>query len=526
MSVGKVYLVGAGPGMPDLITLRGVKCLHEADVVIYDFLAANLLQHVPAGTETIYVGKKQGKHTVHQEAINQMLVDHAREGRAVVRLKGGDPFIFGRGGEEARVLAAHQIPFEVVPGVTAGVAAATFAGIPLTMRGYNTSVAFVTGHEDPTKLVSTIEWSKLAAGVGTLVIFMGVKNLADIVERLIVGGRDPQTPTAVVRWGATPSQFTVVGTLGTIVDRVRASGLKPPAVIIVGKVVELRDQINWFEEKPLFGKTVVVTRTRQQASDLVAKLSALGAECLECPTIQVVPPDDWLPLDRAIERLERYDWLVLTSVNGVNFFFERLFQQGRDVRSLGGVRTASIGPATARRLRDFGLKSDIIPESYVAESVIDAFQGEILDGKRILLPRAKEARPILPVELRKMGGHVDEIAAYQTQQVSEGMNRLIGRLEDHSVDLVTFTSSSTVKNFKAAVPPDRFDELMSGVKTACIGPITAETATQLGFNVDIEATEYTIPGLCEAVLAYYTNVSSISDETSAGSCGVEKGIGS
>ena len=513
MNRGKVYLVGAGPGMPDLITLRGVKCLREADVVIYDFLAANLLQHVPSGTETIYVGKKQGKHTVQQEAINRMLVDKAREGCTVVRLKGGDPFIFGRGGEEAKVLAAHGIPFEVVPGVTAGVAAAAFAGIPLTMRGYNTSVAFVTGHEDPTKLVSTIEWSKLATGVGTLVIFMGVKNLVDIVERLIAGGRDPGTPTAVIRWGATPLQFTVVGTLDTIVDQVRGAGLKPPAVIVVGKVVELRKQINWFEAKPLFGKVVVVTRTRQQASDLVARLSSLGAECLECPTIRVVPPDDWVPLDQAIGRLETYDWLVLTSVNGVNFFFERLFQQGRDVRALSGVRIATIGPATARRLRDFGFKSDIVPESYVAESVIDAFKDEAVRGKRVLLPRAKEARPVLPVEIRKMGAHVDEIAAYQTEPVSEGMDNLIGRLEDHRVDMVTFTSSSTVKNFKAALPPERFEELMSGIKTACIGPITSKTAKELGFMVDIEATEYTIPGLCEAILAYYSDVSTSGEKT-------------
>jgi len=481
MNLGKVYLVGAGPGMPDLITLRGVKCLQEADVVIYDFLAANLLQHVPVGTETIYVGKKEGKHTVHQEKINQMLVEKAREGHTVVRLKGGDPFIFGRGGEEARVLATQNIPFEVVPGVTSGVAAAAFAGIPLTLRGYNTSVAFVTGHEDPTKLESTIEWSKLATGVGTLVIFMGVKNLADIVDRLMAGGRDPKTPTAVVRWGATPLQTTLVGRLDTIVAQVEKAGLKPPAVIVVGKVVELRKEINWFEEKPLFGKTVVVTRTRQQASELVARLSALGAECLECPTIRVVPPDDWSPLDQAIDSLETYDWLVLTSVNGVNFFFDRLFERDRDVRALKNVRTAAIGPATAKRLREFGFRADIVPETYRAESVIEAFKNEPLEGKKILLPRAKEARPILPVEVRKMGATVDEIASYQTEQVTENVEGLVSRLEEHSVDVITFTSSSTVKNFKAAL-----------------------TAKELGFNVDIEATEYTIPGLCEAILKYYS----------------------
>jgi uroporphyrinogen III methyltransferase/synthase len=503
MKHGKVYLVGGGPGMPDLITLRGVACLKQADVVIYDFLAANVLQHVPEGVETIYVGKKGGKHTVPQDKINEMLVTRAKEGHTVVRLKGGDPFIFGRGGEEAKVLAAAGIPFGIVPGVTSGIAAPAFAGIPLTHRKYNTSVAFVTGHEDPTKLKSTIEWSKLAAGVGTLVIFMGVKNLADIIERLVAGGRDPKTPVAVVRWGATPQQTTVVGTLETITARVEKAKLKPPAIIVVGEVVRLREEINWFETGPLFGKTVVVTRTREQASELVGRLSSLGAECLECPTIRVAPPDDWAPLDAAIDRLGTYDWLVLTSVNGVNFFFRRLYEKGKDVRALGNVRTATIGPATAKRLRDFGVRSDIVPETYRAESIIEAFKNEPVQGKRILLPRAKEARPILPVELRKMGATVDEIAAYKTEQAMENVDMLINRLEEGSVDIVTFTSSSTVRNFKTLLPPEGFERLMEGVAVACIGPITADIARELGFKVDIEAQEYTIAGLCEAILQYY-----------------------
>ncbi len=504
MKEGKVYLVGAGPREPDLITIRAGERLKQADVVIYDFLAApELLKHVREGAETIYVGKKGGDHTLSQEKINELMVARARQGLTVVRLKGGDPFIFGRGGEEAEVLAEAGIPFEVVPGVTSAVAVPAYAGIPLTHRLYTSSVAFVTGHEDPTKEHSSIDWSKLATGVGTLVFLMGVKNLANIVERLMAAGRDPKTPVALVRWGTTPQQTTVVGTLDTIVAEVQAAGLKPPATIVVGEVIKLRDTLNWFEKRALFGRTVVVTRARAQASVLVGRLSDLGAACLECPTIKVVPPEDWSPLDAAIDNLDTYDWLVLTSVNGVNFFFDRLYEKGKDVRALGNVRTATIGPATAKRLRDFGLKSDIIPETYQAESIVEAFKQESMNGKRVLLPRAKEARPVLPVELRKMGAAVDEIAAYQTEEARENVEVLIKRLEEGSIDLLTFTSSSTVRNFKALLPPERFGSLIEGVTVATIGPITADTAGELGFKVDIMARDYTIDGLCEAIIQHY-----------------------
>ncbi|NVM23473.1 MAG: uroporphyrinogen-III C-methyltransferase [Desulfobacterales bacterium] len=506
MKKGIVYLVGAGPGDPDLITVRAAECLRHAEVVIYDFLAApKLLQYLREDAEIIYVGKRGGHHTLSQDKINELIAAKAKEGHTVVRLKGGDPFIFGRGGEEAEVLAEAGIPFEIVPGVTSPVAAPAYAGIPLTHRKCTSSVAFVTGHEDPTKEQSSIDWSKLATGVGTLVFLMGVKNLAGITKNLMAAGRDPKTPVALVRWGTTPQQKTVVGTLDTIVAKVAEVGLKPPAIIVVGEVVKLRDSLNWFEKRPLLGKTVVVTRARAQASELLDRLSALGAECLECPTIKVVPPADWSPLDAAIDNLGAYDWLIFTSVNGVSFFFDRLYEKGKDVRALRDVRTAAIGPATAKRLGDFGLKSDIIPETYRAESIIEAFEKEPVNGKRVLLPRAKDARPVLPVELQKMGAVVDEITAYETEQVRENVDELIKRLEEGSIDLLTFTSSSTVRNFKALLPPERFESLIKGVIVASIGPITSDTARELGFKIDITALEYTINGLCEAILQNFAS---------------------
>ena len=504
MKLGKVYLVGAGPGDPDLITVKGSERLKEADVIMYDHLAsAMLLKYARQDAETIYVGKLQGDHAVPQDEINKLMVSKAKEGRTVVRLKGGHPFIFGRGGEEAEALAQAKIPFEIIPGISSAIADPACAGIPLTHRRYTASVAFVTGHEDPTKQHSTVDWSRLATGAGTLVILMGVKNLAKIADKLIAAGRDPKTPVALVRWGTTPQQTTLTGTLETIVAQAEAAALKPPVAIVVGDVVKLRETLNWFEKRALFGKTVVITRARAQASELVRRLSDLGAACLECPTIRVVAPEDWAPLDAAIDNLGIYDWLVFTSVNGVSFFFERLFEKDKDLRALKNVSTAAIGPATAKRLRDFGLKSDIIPETYRAESIVEAFRKEPMKGKRVLLPRAKEARPVLPVELRKIGAVVDEIVAYQTEQERENVDVLINHLEEGSIDLLTFTSSSTVKNFKALIPPDRFKSLIEGVTIACIGPITADTARDLGFKVDIMAQDYTIDGLCEAILQHY-----------------------
>ncbi|MDM8552059.1 uroporphyrinogen-III C-methyltransferase [Desulfobacterales bacterium HSG2] len=501
----KVYLIGAGPGDPGLITVKGLECIETADVIIYDYLASpTLLKYAPRNAEMIYVGKKGGDHTLSQDGINALIAEKAKAGNIVTRLKGGDPFIFGRGGEEAEILVREGIPFEIVPGVTSAIAAPAYAGIPLTHREFTSTVAFVTGHEDPTKKESGIDWASLAKGVGTLVFLMGVKNLPNITGRLLEHGRSPDTPVALVRWGTTSGQVTVTGKLDTIVDRVKEAGLKAPAIIVVGDVVRLRETLKWFENRPLMGKRIVVTRAREQASDLVKRLSDLGAECIECPTIKVAPPDDRTPLETAIENLPVYEWIVFTSVNGVKFFFERLFESGRDVRALHHLRTASIGPATAKRLLDFGLNSDIIPESYRAESVVEAFRNEDVKGKKILLPRAREARPILPAELTKMGADVDEVTAYCTKQARDNAGILLKRLEEGTIDLVTFTSSSTVKNFRALLPQESGDvkRLMNGVTIASIGPITSDTAKEIGFEVHVTAESFTIPGLCEAIQQY------------------------
>jgi uroporphyrinogen III methyltransferase/synthase len=504
---GIVYLVGAGPGDPGLITVKGQACIEQAEVIIYDYLAStHLLKSAAPHAELIYVGKKGGDHTLSQDGINDLIVAKAREGKVVTRLKGGDPFVFGRGGEEAQALIDAGLPFEVVPGVTSAVAAPAYAGIPLTHRQFTSTVAFVTGHEDPTKSESSIDWRALAQGMGTLVFFMGVKNLPRIVEQLTRHGMHPETPVALVRWGTTPRQETVTGTMTDIVDKVRQAGLKAPAIIVVGDVVALRDEMQWFDKRPLMGKRIVVTRAREQASDLVARLTALGAECLEFPTIQIAPPEDWGPLDHALKHLTTYDWLIFTSVNGVDFFFKRLFALGRDVRALGHIRTAAIGPATADRLAAFGLQTDILPDTYRAEGVVAAFQGETMRGCRVLLPRALEARSVLPQELQRMGAKVDAVTVYHTQPVAENRDQLLEQLQSGRVDMVTFTSSSTVKNFAALLPDDQRQALMQGVPLASIGPITSQTAQALGFHVDLEAAAYTIPGLCQVILDYYQEV--------------------
>ena len=504
MSKAKVYLVGAGPGDPGLITVKGKECIETADVVIYDYLAAPaLLNYAQKKAETIYVGKKGGDHTLSQDGINALIVEKARAGLRVCRLKGGDPFIFGRGGEEAEILEAQGIPFEIVPGVTSAIAAAAYAGIPLTHRKLTATLAFVTGHEDPHKEESSVDWESLGRGIGTLVFFMGIKNLPDITQKLIAHGKSPATPVAVVRWGTTPSQQTVIGTLDDIAVRVKKAGLKAPAIIVVGEVVRLREKLKWFETRPLLGKRIVVTRAREQASDLVKRLADLGAECLQYPTINVIPAPDITPLDDAINRLSTYDWIVFTSVNGVKFFFERLFELDQDVRALNSLQTAAIGPVTSQRLLEFGLKSDIIPQNYRAEAVVEAFRRENLLGKKVLLPRAAEARPVLPVELRKMGAAVDEVTTYLTEKVVDGADLLIEQLTDKRIDLITFTSSSTVRNFKALLPPHNFKDLLDGVTIASIGPITTDTASELGFDVHITARTYTIAGLCDAIVKHY-----------------------
>jgi uroporphyrinogen III methyltransferase/synthase len=500
----KVYLVGAGPGDPGLITIKGKECIATADVIIYDYLAAPaLLSHARKDAQLIYVGKKGGDHTLPQDQINQLIVEKAQQGLTVCRLKGGDPFIFGRGGEEIEELIAAGIDFQVVPGVTSAIAGPAYAGIPLTHRRLTSSVTFVTGHEDPNKETSSINWQALASTGGTLVFFMGVKNLPNITGQLLRCGMPPKTPVAIVRWGTTPSQQTVTGNLETIQAVAEAAGIKPPSLIVVGDVVRLRDSMKWFENRPLFGKTIVVTRARSQASDMVARLADQGANCIECPVIKVVPADDYQPLDAAISKIKDYDWLIFTSVNGVDYFFKHLFESGKDVRALGHLKTAVIGPATAERLKNYGIATDILPKSFRAESIIEAFKNQPISDKTILLPRAREARAILPEELVNMGAEVDEITVYKTILDGEQGHILVEKLETGEIDIITFTSSSTVTNFKSLLPPDRFNDLIKNVAIASIGPITTETAEKNGFTVHVTAEEYTIPGLCEAILKHY-----------------------
>lgn len=505
---GKVYLVGAGPGDPGLITVRGKRLLQKAEVIFYDYLASTkLLKHVPSDAEFIYVGKKGGvKHTHTQEEINQMLVDHARSGKTVVRLKGGDPFIFGRGGEEVEKLFAAGVPFEIVPGVTSATAAATYAGIPITHRDYTASVAFLTGHEDPTKESSNVKWEKLATGAGTIVVYMGIKNLPIIVEKLIKYGRDPKTPVAVVRWASTPQQRSVVGTLETITEVVRDAGIKPPSLIIVGEVVNLRDTIDWYEKRPLFGKKIVVTRTREQASEVVAGLEEYGANCVECSTINIKPVDSYEVLDGEIERLKEYHWVLFTSLNGVKYFFDRLYEKGMDARDLKGPDVAAIGKATADLLLSYGINADLIPNTFTGEGLASSLLDLGVEGRNILIPRALHGREILPETLRGAGAQVTVAPVYQNCPAEGDQEAVRKILLDDGVDMVTFTSSSTVRNFLSMVGAANEDELkdmLRDVKIAAIGPITAKTVTDNGLEVDVQPEEHTISELIRAVVEYY-----------------------
>jgi len=503
---GKVYLVGSGPGDPGLLTLKAKECIEKAHVVIYDYLANRIfLNYARKDAELIYVGKEGGRHTVGQNEINRLIVEKASEGLIVVRLKGGDPFIFGRGGEEAQELVKAGISFEVVPGVTSAIAVPAYAGIPLTHRDFTATVAFVTGHEDPTKETSGISWDKLATGIGTLVFLMGVGNLPKIAASLMEHGRSPETPVAVIRAGTVPGQRTVTGSLGNIGDIAQKEKIKPPAIIVVGDVVSLRKELNWFEERPLFGKRILVTRAREQASDFVARLSELGAECVEFPTIEVIPPPSWKDLDRAIGNLETYQWLVFTSVNGVKYFFERLEDSGKDVRNLKGIRIASIGPKTADAVRRKGVKPDLVPEEYRAEAVVEAFRKHRVEGLRILLPRAAEAREVLPQELEKMGAAVEVVEAYRTVKPEGDKDEIRAMLVKGDIHMVTFTSSSTVNNFMEMFEgeSDQLLKWMKKVTVACIGPVTAKTAEQRGLSVQITPSDYTIEALAKTIVDWF-----------------------
>ncbi len=501
---GKVYLVGAGPGDPKLLTLRGRECLAEADVVLYDYLANPvLLDYAPAGVERIYVGRRGRGAYQDQAEVNRLMIERARGGKVVVRLKGGDPFVFGRGGEEAEAVAEAGLPFEVVPGVTSAIAVPAYAGIPVTHRTLASTVAFVTGHEDPGKETASLEWPRLAPAEGTLVFLMGMKNLPGIVGRLLTEGKAARTPVALIRWGTRPGQRTIIGTLEDIVGKAEEVGLEPPALIVIGEVVRLRERLNWFETRPLFGQRILVTRAKAQASELSDLLSRQGAEPVEFPTIQVQPPESWAELDEAITDLSRYHWLVFTSVNGVRPFMERLRHHGRDGRALAGLRLCCIGPRTAEELARYGLQADLIPDEFQAEGLIKAMAAAGAAGQRVLIPRAAVAREILPQQLEALGAKVTVATAYRTVLPSVDQGRLKDLLRQGGIQVITFASSSTVKNFCELFDTvEEMKKLIESSVVACIGPITAETARQQGMQVTVVAGENTIPALVEAIIQY------------------------
>jgi uroporphyrinogen III methyltransferase / synthase len=485
-----VYLVGAGPGDPGLLTVRGAEVLGNADVVVYDRLVhPSLLDHAPADAERIYAGKAPGAAEKSQADINALLVERGRPGKTVVRLKGGDPFVFGRGGEEAEALAAAGVPFEVVPGITSAIGAPAYAGIPVTHRGISTHFTVVTGHEDPAKATADVDWGALAGAGGTLVILMGAGRVGEIAARLMDGGLAPGTPVAAVRNGTRPDQQTVRATLDTIGD----AGVQAPAAIVVGDVATL--DLSWFESRPLFGRSVVVTRAREQASELRLRLESLGAEVIELPAIAIEPLAFELPT------LDRYAWLVFTSANGVTAFLQRgLARAGLDARALTGVRIAAIGPGTAAALADNALRADVVPERFVAESLLDAFPAPSRQGERVLLARAQRARDVLPAGLAARGYEVDVLGVYRTVAAASDP-ALLDRVRRGEVDALTFTSSSTVTNLC---------DLLGDVPepqplVASIGPVTSRTAKERGLRVDVEATEHTIDGLVDALLSALGN---------------------
>jgi len=503
---GRVYLVGAGPGAPDLITVRAANLLSRAEVVLYDSLVSpDLLRMAPAAAERIHSGKRGGGQKIlAQDAINQLLIARARAGQTVVRLKGGDPFIFGRGGEEAAALAEAGIAFEVVPGITSAIAAPAFAGIPVTHREHGSFVAFITGHEEPARHPDeAVPWDELARAAnprGTLVILMAAARLREVLARLAVAGLPGETPAAAIQWATTAAQRTALATLATLADEVERQQLGSPAVVVVGECARLRNRLAWVEKLPLFGRRIVVTRATEQAGEFATRLRTLGAEVIEFPTIAAVPPSSFAILDRAITEAASFDWLIFTSARGVDAFFARLRTLGHDLRAIGPAAIAAIGPATAERLNHYALQVAAIPPEYRAEAIIDVIGAARIQGARILIPRAEVAREILPQLLREHGAREVVVApAYGTVVPDDSDTARVRELAaSHAIDLVTFTSSSTVTNFRTMI-----GVAAAGLKAAVIGPITAESARAEGFDVIAEPSHYTVDGLVGAIVEYY-----------------------
>lgn len=497
---GEVHLVGAGPGDLGLVTLRAKECIEQADAILYDNLAnPEMLNWARDDAEIIYVGKQAGAHALSQEEINALLIKKAGEGKRVVRLKGGDPFVFGRGAEEAEAVTRAGIKFEVVPGVTSAIAAPAYAGIPITHRGENSHVTFFTGHEDPAKEETTVDYGALAKLGGTQVMLMGIERLDSVTREMLEKGVRPDLPVALIRCATTGRQKTLTGTLQDIARRAREAEFKAPAVAVFGNVVSLRSDLNWYEGRPLSGKRIVVTRTRKQASELSARLRRLGADVLELPTIRIEPPTELREFAQLVQDAHIYDWIIFTSPNGVDAFFELFFKLYDDAREIGGAKIAAIGPATAQRVREFHLHVDLQPDEFVAEAVVGEFRklGSI-ENVRIFLARAEKARDVLPRELSRLGAIVDEAFAYRTVPETRDKTGARRRLLDEGADLITFTSSSTVENFLALGLP-----WPEGMRVASIGPVTSQTAREHGLKVDIEATRHDIQGLVDAIGRFF-----------------------
>jgi len=500
---GKVCLVGAGPGDLGLVTLRAKECIERADVIVYDHLAnPEMLSWARDDAEIIYAGKKAGEHALSQAEINKLLVEKAGAGKEIVRLKGGDPFVFGRGAEEAKAVVDAGIAFEIVPGITSAIAGPAYAGIPVTHRAENSHVTFFTGHEDPSKTKSAINYAALSKLGGTQVMLMGVERIETIAREMMANGVRSDLPVALVRWATTGRQETLTGTLENIGKQVTEAEFEAPAVAVFGDVVALRKDLNWYERRPLSGKRIVVTRTRKQAGALTSQLRALGADVFELPTIRIEPPTDLREFAELVQDAHQYDWIVFTSPNGVDAFFEIFYKLYDDAREIGAAKIAAIGPATAQRVRDFHLHVDLQPEEFVAEAVVREFAKQGVENLRILLARAEKARDVLSRELSKLGAIVDEAFAYRTVPETRDVTGARRRLLEEGADLITFTSSSTVENFLALGLP-----WPKGMQVASIGPITSKTATDHGLKIDIEARRHDIEGLVEAIRKFFVRES-------------------
>ncbi|WP_124727075.1 uroporphyrinogen-III C-methyltransferase [Staphylospora marina] len=499
---GKVVLVGAGPGDPGLMTVKGLEVIQKADVIVYDRLTSPLLlKHKNPGAELVYVGELPDRHALTQEEIHELLVQKAKEGKFVCRLKGDDPFFFGRGGEEAERCVEEGIPYEVVPGVTSAVAVPAYAGIPVTHRDFNASFVVIAGQDRAEKAETSVRWDLIAAAHDTLVFPMEVGNLPYITEQLIKHGKSPETPVALICRGTRVEQETLTGTLADIAEKMRQTDFRSPAVIVVGEVVKLREKLAWFEKKPLFGKRILVTRARSQMSVLSEKIRELGGEPLEFPVIRITSPARQDLLDQALRCLGSYDWVIFTSANGVRRFFLRLRELGIDIRSMHKAKVAAIGPKTAEPLLERGIQVELLPDEYRAESLVEVLRPHVKPGERILLPRADIARKVLSEELAALGCEVTEVDAYDTRMNAENAGEVVKLLKEEAIHVITFTSPSTVRNFLKAVgtlEPD-VHSLLARPSIVCIGPVTAKAAEEEGLNVDAVADDYTIDGLLDAV---------------------------